>query len=223
MVVLITGISCKPIAKQEPISSEPSAAATLSRLIVNGKFAKAQQLLRQLIKQENYMAVGDAIAAQVSRGNYDTAMKFIDASRVRIPHKKIAAQVTKVSSSADVDQLGQHLTSLRYTLEETRKDFTAVNAMLFGFPKSIWYKDASFNQVRVFHQDQVKQLKEKFAGWSAPLLKQIETSIRASYRQSDGARIAATATLEQAVEGKVLDEWLAIKAALTSKYGAGGI
>ena len=223
MIVLVAGLACKPIAKQEPISNEQSAAASLSRLIIKGKFGEARQLLRQLITQENYMAVGDAIATQVSVGNYDAPMKFIATYRVQIPHKKITAQVTEVSSSADVDQLTQHLATLRHTLEDTRKDFTAINQMLFGFPKSIRYREAAFDSVRTFHQEQVARLKKEFADWSEPLLEQIETGIRASYRQSDGTRLGATATLEQVVEGKVLDEWLSIKATLTSKYGAGGI
>ena len=220
VVLVVACTSCKPIARQEPVSSELSAAATFSRLLNKGRLNEARQLVRKLIGKGNELTVSTAVITQVEAGNYDVVRKLIKGYRMQIPKNEIAVRVRRLSNSADVDQLAERLANLRSTLEATRKEFTALRTMISGSTKIP--NEASTGRLRSlnygFYLEQMDQLKKEFADWSEPLSEQIETAIRTFYRQRGDVPIG-DAPLEQNIRGKVLDEWVAIKQALTTRYG----
>lgn len=172
-IVLLAAMSCKPIAKQEPVGREQSMVATLSRLITSGELSKARQLVRKFIRKGDYLAVNSAIGKSVEDERYHYMVRrLIEGYRVQIPKNEIAVKVAKVSNSTDVKQLVERLVSLRSTLDFTRTEFKTLDTMIGATPriKNVVGEPGHQHGLRGhFYLRSSDRLKQEFADWSEPL------------------------------------------------------
>lgn len=221
-IVLLVAMSCKPIAKQEPVGREQSMVATLSRLITSGELSKARRLVRKFIRKGDYLSVNSAIRKSVDDERYHFMVRrLIKDYRVQIPKNEIAVKVTKVSNSTDVKQLVERLVSLRSTLDFTCTEFKTLDTMIGATPriKNVVGEPGHQRGLRGhFYLQSSDRLKQEFADWSEPLLKQVEDAIRAFYRRGD-VPLSDTVTLGQSIRGNVRVEWEAIKKTLDTYKG----
>ena len=193
-VLLVFAAACKPIAKQEPVSSErwtPVVAKVLHKLLAALKVSNFQQAQLLLANPHIHLSsVGDVVGESLARGYSKKLKAFIENYRPPLPAPDVTASAIKqLQNNTDADTIVISLVKLREVASSTSNDFRRWHTIIKKSDLRLTYGEK-------IYQQQLNRLQTEFNGWAKPLWQQIDGEVEKFLQKMDSDALTYTTISE---------------------------